>query len=229
MTLLGVAIPKENDYTIKEGLKRVTYSREERADVYVSNVGIYYKNERIIDLEDVRIKGVRNQENILVALSLCIAYRGYDDRYARFLRSYEGEPYRMAYRGRIKGKEVYNDSKGTNVAATIAAINELKSSVALLLGGYGKREDYGELLDEMGFGKVFYCIFGKNKNEIAEECEKRKVGYKVFESIESALDYAFSLRVDNILFSPTTSSFDEFSSYEERGKYFDELLEKYKL
>ena len=228
LTLKGIALNAADKTKTREDLKKISYSSNKDSDVKVKDGKIYCYDEPIIKIEDIALKGNRNLQNVLCALSLCYLYKGYDTRYTDFLGEYSGEPYRMTYKGNIRGKEVYNDSKGTNVAATLAALKEIEGSVCLILGGYGKEEDYDLFFRSLDDRNIFYCVYGKNAKEISSYAEKYERPYKTYRTLDEATEKAFSVNCKTILFSPTTSSFDAFSSYMERGKYFDELLLKIK-
>jgi len=215
-----------------EKLKKFYYSKTEKADLYVKENVIKYcdKNEEfdVVNVDEIALKGDYNLNNVLSALSLSIVYNGFNENYAEFLKEYKGEKFRFEYLGIVKNKKIYNDSKGTNCASTLAALNNLNGKIILLIGGYDKGEDYGVFFDKLKGKDIFYCIYGASGKRISEEAEKKGVKYVFYKNIEKAIRFALELNGDNLLFSPTTSSYDAFQNFEERGLFFNKIIEEYK-
>lgn len=130
----------------------------------------------------------------------------------------------------VNGIDFYNDSKGTTVAATLAAVNKLKEKpTILLLGGMGKGVDRSNLIrDVKPYVKTIIC-FGKEHKELALKCELHDVNHIATAHLETALQYAVNKAHpgDQIVLSPAGTSFDEFKNYEERGNFFKEYIAKF--
>lgn len=218
---------------IPKNLKNLRYDiNDNTADIYVDNGKIYYKEDshifNVIDVEDIKIIGNHNLENVLGALALCIISNGYKKEYVEFIKEYKGEKYRLEYKGIINQKKVFNDSKGTNVASVISAYKCMNGKTALILGGYDKKQSYRPLFEKVKKGDIAF-ISGDNREVISNEAGKCNVLHNMCTTLEEAIIRAVNSNVDNVLFSPGCSSFDRFTSFEERGKFFDEFIEKVKL
>lgn len=139
-------------------------------------------------------------------------------------------PHRLEKIANTEKITVINDSKATNAAATLAAINSLKNPINLLLGGKPKKDGYRDLaeaLDNKEVRRVY--LFGAGRKKLKQVLEDS--GYERFEefnSMKEATEKAVSAARTGeiILLSPACSSFDEFSDFEERGKVFKKTVDK---
>ena len=136
--------------------------------------------------------------------------------------------YRIQYINNIGGVNFYNDSKSTNISSTLASVETIKGSIILILGGSHKALDYKELFDNLTKRVKFIVVYGQIA-DILEQANNNK--FKIAKA--TTLEQAFSLAVntakknDNILLSPATASYDQYSSFIERGKDFNRLVENY--
>lgn len=119
---------------------------------------------------------------------------------------------------------IYNDSKSTNIFSTLTQIKEMKE-VSLICGGYDRLNSLDKLENVSKHVKTFY-LYGANRNRVAAFLKDKNIKYMLFSTLEDAViaalhDYKI------ILFSPMAPSYDEFNSFEERGKKFNEIIKKY--
>ena len=126
----------------------------------------------------------------------------------------------------IRGVTFINDSKATNVDATIHALKTHKN-VHLILGGRAKENNFYQLQNSMKFISKIYLI-GEAAKLIASNLEGDEI--EQCDTLENAFDRAISIAMDGdtILFSPACASFDQYLNFEERGKHFVSLVEKYR-
>ena len=139
-----------------------------------------------------------------------------------FVRDYRVLPHRVEFVCTKGGITFYNDSKGTNIGACLAAIETVGGNIGLIMGGSDKKEDYCEFFDEI-YDKVrFTAVSGANAQKIYDSA--MKVGYtdiKILPTIDDCVkELSDTSGIDTILFSPASASFDRFHSYQERGEYF---------
>ena len=139
--------------------------------------------------------------------------------------------HRLEHVATINGIDLYNDSKGTTTAATLAAVTKLKSRpIILILGGLGKGVDRSELIKQLkGNVKAIIC-FGKEGEILGSACSTYDIPHKVTTTLDQAIDGCLVLASagDQIVFSPAGTSFDQFKNYEERGDYFKQCIHKIK-
>jgi UDP-N-acetylmuramoylalanine--D-glutamate ligase len=131
----------------------------------------------------------------------------------------------------MDGVYYVNDSKGTNVDATIKAISAMKTQAILLLGGKNKGYNYAPLFKFMGSSKVKHAVlYGENRYELLESA--RAVGFEGC-TVCDCFDFAVRIAIlkaekgETVLLSPASASFDEFAGYEERGDRFVEIIRRY--
>ncbi|MGB1940429.1 MAG: UDP-N-acetylmuramoyl-L-alanine--D-glutamate ligase [Pseudomonadales bacterium] len=186
--------------------------------------------EPLLDVRKLGVEGLSNWLNALAALAIgnCL---GLDmDRMTADLRSFEGLPHRCQRIDRNDGCCWINDSKATNVGATVAAIRSYKASGALilLLGGQGKSADFSMLnsvlLEQKALKAVL--VYGEAAEEIRQALDAQ-LNVRCFLPFEEMVAHAMALANagDVILLSPACSSFDQFSGYEARGDRFMAMLE----
>lgn len=169
------------------------------------------------------IMGKHNLSNVLAALTLAQAADIDWQPAMRVLRSYHGEPHRCQFIRALKGVDFINDSKGTNVGATVAAIEGLNRPLVLIMGGVAKGQDFTPVAVAL---KNRVCraviLIGQDAPLIAEALTPTGVAIQVLQSLEAAVEYSFemALRGDIVLFSPACASFDMFTNYIQRGERF---------
>jgi len=179
----------------------------------------------IMPVAEVPLKGAHNVENVLA--SICAAaLMGCDPvRIRDAVRQFKAVEHRLEFVATAQGVDYYNDSKATNVDATIKALESFPANVHLILGGKDKGSDY-TLLNELLRERV-KCVY--TIGAAAEKIESQIRGPKKVVSsgtIESAVRQASDSAVpgDIVLLAPACASFDQFQNYEHRGRVFKELV-----
>lgn len=197
----------------------------------VSEGYLCFGEEKILPVSDLQIDGNHNIANALACITVCKILGVSTEEIQNGLRSFKGIKHRIEFIGEVEGVKYIDDSKGTNVDATLKAVECMKEKTVLLLGGKDKGYDYTNLFVFLPKSEVRLVVFyGENRYAIAENA--LKVGYKNF-----LLCSDFSMAVDiarrsakageNVLLSPASASFDEFSGYEERGDRFVAFVKEF--
>lgn len=174
---------------------------------------------------EVRIPGRHNLENALAALALGHAVGLPMDEMLQELREFPGLPHRCQWVGQRDGVDFYNDSKGTNVGASVAAMAGLGGGLVLIAGGDGKGADFSQLGDEIARRARGAVLIGVSADKI-EAAIAGRVPVLRANSMDEAVVAAASLAEagDSVLLSPACASFDMFKSYEHRGDVFAECV-----
>jgi UDP-N-acetylmuramoylalanine--D-glutamate ligase len=176
--------------------------------------------EALLPVDKLPIAGLHNAANALAALALCRAI-GLD--YAGLvpaLKTFEGLPHRVQRVAEIAGRTFYDDSKGTNVGATVAALQGFTVPVVLIAGGDGKGQDFSPMKDAVKNARAVVQI-GRDGQLVAaaigEACPVHRA-----ESMQEAVQMAFDLSQsgDAILLSPACASWDMFRNYAHRAEVF---------
>lgn len=184
---------------------------------------------RLLHRSGLRIPGSHNVENALAAALLAHHGGAPVEALREGLASYPGLAHRIAFCGERGGVRIYNDSKGTNVDATVTAVRALPGPLVLLLGGEDKGSSYGPLRPALE-GKLRHLVFLGDAIPQLER-DLGDLPHSSIWSFDGAVDAAFSLARpgDQVLLSPACASFDQFQNFEQRGERFEALAKAWTL
>ena len=184
--------------------------------------------EPICPVAEISLRGAHNVENVLAATA-CALWTGMDsESIRRAIGSFKAVAHRIEYVRDVAGVHVYNDSKGTNVASTIKALESFPERVVLIAGGKGKGQDFAPLATAAR-GRVGHAVvIGEDGGKIAAAFERAGIAVSVADSMPGAIDAALAAAHagDVVLLSPACASFDMFDNYEHRGDVFKRLVER---
>jgi UDP-N-acetylmuramoylalanine--D-glutamate ligase len=185
---------------------------------------------RLISLNDVPVAGLHNAANALAAFALCRAIGGEAEMLATGLRAFKGLPHRVENVGVIDGVTFYDDSKGTNVGSTVAALNGMTKPVVLIAGGIGKEQDFSPLAEPVRKRARSVVLIGKDARLIESAITIARAAVTHAGSMADAVEKAFANAVpgDAVLLSPACSSFDMFRNYNHRGEVFAQCVAELK-
>ncbi|MDT8395284.1 MAG: UDP-N-acetylmuramoyl-L-alanine--D-glutamate ligase [bacterium] len=186
------------------------------------------KEHGIMKSRNILIPGHHNLENALAASAIAWKMGVPVTAMEKALRAFAGLEHRMELVGYFRGVPVYNDSKGTNVGATVRSLEGLGGRVVLILGGKDKGTSYEPLVEPVR-RKVSHLILLGEAADRMEEALKGAAPITRVDTVEDSMRIAVqhARPGSEVLFSPACSSFDMFSSYEERGLVFKEAARKY--
>jgi UDP-N-acetylmuramoylalanine--D-glutamate ligase len=182
--------------------------------------------EPVMPLSEIPLAGRHNVENVLAAV--CAAkLAGISSEVIRAaVKSFKAVEHRLEFTRELDGVRYYNDSKATNVDATMKALESFASGIWLILGGKDKDSDYTTLAPLIRERVKTVITIGS----AAEKIERQLAGVAKIESagtMDRALAYARAQATagDTVLLAPACASFDQFKNYEERGRVFKELVQ----
>ena len=178
--------------------------------------------QTLIGLETLRINGLHNAANAMAALALCEAIGFEAQRLLAGLMAFTGLAHRVEFVASIAGVNYFDDSKGTNVGATQAALEGLGCKVALILGGEGKNQDFSPLRKSLLAHGRAVALIGRDAKIIAAAIEGCGVPMRFCTDMEDAVRWcaAQSRPGDAVLLSPACASFDMFRHYAHRAEVF---------
>ena len=204
---------------------KLYFSKNNKTDCYIKDNAIYYKDNKIINISDISLKGIHNLENIMASILTVKQFNVSDDDIISVLKEFKGVEHRIEYVKEIDGIKIYNDSKSTNVKATQIALSSFIEPTILLLGGLDRGHSFEELTEYMGNVKLVIS-YGQTKNRIKEYCDKINKECIVVDTLKDAVLVASNnaTKGDVILLSPACASWDQFKDFEERGKIFKEYI-----
>jgi UDP-N-acetylmuramoylalanine--D-glutamate ligase len=183
--------------------------------------------QKLLAMDELRIVGHHNAANALAALAMGDALGLTRARILDALREFPGLPHRAAWVADVRGVRYVNDSKGTNVGATLAAVAGFTGPLLLIVGGEGKNQDFTPLAAAFR-GKVRHVLLiGRDAPAIATALEG-VCELEHCESLESAVAAAarVALPGDTVLLSPACASLDMFRDYAHRGEVFADAVRR---
>ena len=209
------------------------FSLRERAEgAYLFDGGLYFENEKIMNVSDLSLKGEHNAKNALAAICAAKLMGVESSLIAKTLSSMRGVRHRMETVAQIGGVTYINDSKGTNVDATLNAVACMQSDTVLLLGGKDKGYDYDKLFQKLKDSRVVQAVlYGENRFKLlnaAARCNESRITLCADFSLAVKIAAMTARPGQCVLLSPASSSFDEFAGYEERGERFEEIVRSLK-
>jgi len=212
--------------------KRLYFSfRDTSADAYYRDESVFIKVRGeaalLIRRGEFALPGNHNIENLMAAALAATAVGCGLSDVRNAARAFKGVEHRIEFVGEFRGIKVYNDSKGTNPDSTIKALNSFDSPVILVIGGYEKGSDFTPLYEIFPRKVKHALVVGATAERLNGELAVRGFDNRtVVGDLNGVMAWVlkYAKRGDILLLSPASASFDQFSSYEERGRVFKRMI-----
>jgi len=209
------------------------FSRQKRVatGAYLSDGQIIFRHEGSETLlarrDEIPLKGEHNVENVLASCAAAYLAGAVPDAISNGVKTFAGVEHRLEFVAEIAGVAFYNDSKATNVDATLKAIEAFPGPLLVILGGKDKGSDYTTLREPIRQRARMALLIGAAADKIASQLGDA-VPVERAETIDRALKMAMhhAHPGDVVLLAPACASFDQFENYEHRGRMFKELVAK---
>lgn len=191
---------------------------------------IYRENEKesvVCDVNELKIIGKHNYENIMAAVGIAISLKVPMDYIHKALLEFKGVEHRIEYVTTKRGVKYYNDSKGTNPDASIQAIKAMQTKTLLIGGGYDKDSNYDEWIKAFDDKVTYLVLLGQTREKIASAAKRLGVKNIVLvDSLSEAVEFCakHANAGESVLLSPCCASWGMFKDYEERGMLFKEYV-----
>lgn len=183
---------------------------------------------KLFAFEDVKLLGRHNIENVAMAAA-ALALFNVSGLTPEIISGYVPPKHRCAFAGECRGVTFVDDSKGTNVAATVTAMSSLPGTKVIILGGQGKGEDYAPLAEAAAKYARAAVLIGSEKEKIASALNAAgNLPYSLAENMDEAVRTAWSLAEegDTVLLSPACTSWDMYPNYNARGEHFCRVVKE---
>ena len=192
---------------------------------FIKENAIYYYDEKIIDTNDIRIKGVHNYENAMAAIMVCKEMKVPNDIMISVLREFGGVEHRIEFVRTYKGVTYYNDTKATNIKSTQVALSAFKEPTILIAGGYERKHSFKALEGYLDNTKLV-IVYGECKDRIYDELISMNMNTIKVNNLKEAVEVAYknSESGDVVLLSPASASWDQYKCFEDRGDEFKKLV-----
>lgn len=200
------------------------YVRREGA--YLEFDKLFFRGEVIASVGDIQIPGIHNVENVLAAIAVA-KLKGVDNSSIQSdLRLFSGVAHRIQPIAQLKGRQFYNDSKATNMTATITALKSFDTPIIYIGGGLDRGNEFDELIPYLGQLKAAF-LYGETKQKMANAFKQAGVPeILMYEDLSEASKaaYRFASKGDTVLLSPSCASWDQFKTFEVRGQLFVDVI-----
>lgn len=196
-------------------------SKNEINGAYIKDNAIYYYDEKVVDLDSIKLIGNHNYENIMAAI-LAVKELGIsNDAITKVLKEFGGVEHRLEFVCEVEGRKFYNDTEATNIKCCQIALSSFQEPVILFLGGYERGQDFNELEGYVGNVKTIMAI-GTCRGRVKEFGDKMGIPTYQYEYLKDAFETAWSISKDGdiLLLSPASASWDQYKECEERGAEF---------
>ena len=203
--------------------------KEVKQGAYLEGGRILFRDgagqREIMLVSEIRLKGAHNVENVLAGICAGVLLGVAPDKIRQAVRGFKAVEHRLEYVTTIKGVEYYDDSKATNVDATIKALESFPANIHLILGGKDKGSDYTVLNDLLRQRVKRVYTIGVAADKI-ESHIKGAAEIVHAETLDNAIRRAHAVAQpgDIVLLAPACASFDQFQSYNHRGQVFKEVV-----
>jgi UDP-N-acetylmuramoylalanine--D-glutamate ligase len=186
--------------------------------------------DAVMPLNEMPVAGLHNAANAMAAFALCRTLGVDSQKLVDGLRNFKGLPHRLENVGTINGVTFYDDSKGTNVGSTVAALNGMTVPVVLIAGGEGKQQDFLPLAEPIRKRAKAVVLIGKDARLINSAITSARVQSEYAKSMADAVELAYrrASSGDAVLLSPACASFDMFKNYKHRGEVFAQCVAELK-
>jgi UDP-N-acetylmuramoylalanine--D-glutamate ligase len=178
----------------------------------------------IMQVSEIPLKGAHNLENVLAAVCAGRLMGCAPEKIREAVRDFKAVEHRLEFVATIRGVDYYNDSKATNVDATIKALESFPANIHLILGGKDKGSDYTVLNDLLRQRVKRVYTIGAAAAKIESQIKGAEIVHA--ETLENAIRKAHAVAQpgDVVLLAPACASFDQFKNYEQRGQVFKEIV-----
>lgn len=202
--------------------------KEVQQGTWVRDGNIVFRGSKgqpeILQVSEIPLKGAHNLENVLAAVCSAVLMGCSPERIRQAVRDFKAVEHRLEFVATVNGVDYYNDSKATNVDATIKALESFPANIHLILGGKDKGSDYTVLNDLIRQRVKRIYTIGAAAAKIESQVKGAEIVHA--ETLENAIRkaHATAQAGDVVLLAPACASFDQFKNYEHRGKVFKEVV-----
>jgi UDP-N-acetylmuramoylalanine--D-glutamate ligase len=225
--ILNADDPTVRKMKVPNGERRQFGLVSDHCDYAVHDGWIVCRGESLMRVAEVRMPGAHNISNALAAIAICDSIGIPHDAMCNVLRQFGGLPHRMQVVSEFHGVRYVDDSKGTNVGATVAAVEGLAEPIVLVAGGDGKGQDFSPLAHVLS-GRVRHAVLiGRDRQILADAIAGACSIEFASDMNEAVAAAARAARPGNIvLLSPACASLDMYRDYSERGDHFAEAARR---
>lgn len=225
---------KENNEVLEitknaKSTKKYFSSKNKIEGAYFENNKIYYYDEEIVDIKDIKLRGMHNVENIMAATMAVKEFDCKTESIREVLKDFKGVEHRLEYVDNINGRLFYNDTEATNIKCTQIALDSFTEPTIIILGGLERGQKFEDLTPHSKNIKAIIAM-GECRQRVKDFAESINKPVYICDYITDATEKAYEVSEegDVILLSPGSASWDQYKECEERGALFKETARKLK-
>ena len=225
---------KENNEVLEitknaQSTKKYFSSKNKIEGAYFENNKIYYYDEEIVDIKDIKQRGMHNVENIMAATMAVKEFDCKTESIREVLKDFKGVEHRLEYVDNINGRLFYNDTEATNIKCTQIALDSFTEPTIIILGGLERGQKFEDLTPHSKNIKAIIAM-GECRQRVKDFAESINKPVYICDYITDATEKAYEVSEegDVILLSPGSASWDQYKECEERGSLFKETARKLK-
>ena len=210
-------------------IKKYFSSKENIDGCHLVGDNIYYYNDEVMNINDIKIKGMHNVENVMAATMAVKEYGVSNDIIKEVVSNFKGVEHRLEYVDTVDGVEYYNDTEATNIKCAQIALSSFKKPIIIFLGGLERGQDFNELTPYMDNVKAVIAI-GTCRERVAEYARSIGKDVYVYEHLVDGFDKLKDIvnSGDVVLLSPASASWDQYKECEVRGAEFKDKVRELK-
>lgn len=224
----------ENEEVMKElkNIKSITKyfsSKNEINGAYVKNGIIYYYDEEVMKVSDIKIPGVHNLENCLGAMMIAKEFNVSNEIIDKVLSEFTGVEHRLEYADTVNDVRYYNDTEATNIKCSQIALSSFSEPTTIILGGLERGQNFDDLIPFMNNVKNIIAI-GQCRERVKEFGDKLSIPTYVYEKLEDGFKKSVEVTEKGgiVLLSPASASWDQYKECEIRGAEFKKYVKDMK-
>ena len=208
-----------------KSIKKYFSSKDNVDGCHLVDNKIYYYDEEVMSINDIKIKGMHNVENVMAATMAVKEYNVSNEIIKKVVSTFKGVEHRLEYVDTVNGVEYYNDTEATNIKCTQIALSSFKEPTIIFLGGLERGQNFDDLTDYISNVKAIIAI-GTCRERVKEFAEKNNIEVYVYEHLSDGFDKAVAIAKpgDVVLLSPASASWDQYKECEVRGAEFKQKV-----
>lgn len=205
--------------------KKYFSSKQEISGCYVKDNFIYYYDEKIMKINDIKIAGMHNVENCMAAIMVAKEYNISNEIIVSTIENFKGVEHRLEYVATVNNVKYYNDTEATNIKCTQIALSSFNTDITVILGGMERGQDFNELTPYMTNVKNIIAI-GTCRERVKEYGDSLNIPTYSYEFLKDGFKKCVEVSKENsvVLLSPASASWDQYKECEVRGQEFKDLV-----
>ena len=193
---------------------------------YLNDCSIYYYDDKVMDICDIKIPGLHNVENCICAITICKELDVDNDTICKVISSFSGVEHRLEYVLTVRGVRYYNDTEATNIKCSQIALSSFNEPTILILGGLERGQNFDDLKPYLTYVKAIVGI-GECRDRVLDFGSRMEIDTYIYEYLPDAFTKIKEIAEsgDVVLLSPASASWDQYKECEIRGAEFKKLVQ----